>query len=291
MSMSISISPIGSRVSKWGEGPIFWDDHLLYVDIEGHALIRLNPENKEEKVWDIGERIGTVVPRQTGGFICAGDSGIYSFDPVTGVKTIIADPEEEKRPDNRFNDGKCDPSGRFWAGTISTVKKTGDANLYMLDKNGDLSLKVSEVTNSNGICWNADATRMYYIDTPTKEIRSYPFDNLNGSIGQADVIVNTEEKGWEGSPDGMTIDASGMLWVAMCHGGVVLCIDPESGSLLEKIDFPCVETTACAFGGDKLERLFVTTGIHKSIEEEHAGRVFVIDGLGVCGVEAFSFAG
>ena len=106
-----------------GRGPNFWDDHLLYVDIEGHALIRLNPENKEEKVWDIGERIGTVVPRQSGGFICAGDSGIYSFDQVTGVKTNIADPEEEKRPDNRFNDGKCDPCGRFWAGTISTVKR------------------------------------------------------------------------------------------------------------------------------------------------------------------------
>jgi sugar lactone lactonase YvrE len=86
MSESISIKPIGSRISKWGEGPIFWNDHLLYVDIEGHALISLDPKTETEKVWEIGERIGTVVPRQTGGYIAAGDSGIYSFDPVTGGK-------------------------------------------------------------------------------------------------------------------------------------------------------------------------------------------------------------
>ena len=291
MSESISIKPTGSRISKWGEGPIFWNDHLLYVDIEGHALISLDPKTETEKVWEIGERIGTVVPRQTGGYIAAGDSGIYSFDPVTGEKKSMADPEADKRSDNRFNDGKCDPSGRFWAGTISTVKKEGDANLYMLDINGDLSLKISGVTNSNGICWNADATFMYYIDTPSKEIRAYPFDNLSGSIGEARIIINTENQGWEGSPDGMTIDSEGMLWVAMCHGGAVLCINPSNGSLLQKIDLPCVETTACAFGGEKFERLFVTTGIHKSIEEENAGRVFVVDGLGVVGTKAFSFAG
>ena len=291
MSESISINPIGSQISKWGEGPIYSKDHLIYVDIEGHALISLDPKSETEKIWEMGERIGTVVPRATDGFICAGDSGIYSFDPETGDKNLIADPEAGKRPDNRFNDGKCDPMGRFWAGTISTVKKTGDANLYMLDKNGDLTLKVPEVTNSNGICWNADATQMYYIDTPTKEIRSYPFDNLSGSIGEASVIVNTESQGWDGSPDGMTIDIEGMLWVAMCHGGSVLRIDPSSGSLLQKINFPCVETTACAFGGDELDRLFVTTGIHKSIEEENAGRIFVVDGLGVNGTKAFSFAG
>ena len=87
----------------------------------------------------------------------------------------------------------------------------------------------------------------------------------------------------------MTIDALGMLWVAMCHGGSVLRINPANGSLLQKIDFPCVETTACTFGGEKLDRLFVTTGIHKSIEESNAGRLFVVDGLGVNGTKAFAF--
>ena len=88
MSESISINPLGSRLSKWGEGPIFWKEHLLYVDIEGHALIRLNPDNGAEKVWDMRERIGTVVPRESGGYICAGDSGIYFFLLLDRIKRI-----------------------------------------------------------------------------------------------------------------------------------------------------------------------------------------------------------
>ncbi|MBN38921.1 MAG: gluconolaconase [Opitutae bacterium] len=289
MNKSISIQPVGSRVSKWGEGPVFWKNHLLYVDIEGHVLVRLNPETGSEDSWEMGERIGTVVPMKTGGFLCAGDSGIYSFDPVSGEKTNLADPEGDKRPDNRFNDGKCDPSGRFWAGSISTVKKTGDANLYMLDLEGNLSLKVPGVTNSNGICWNADATEMYYIDTPTQKIVAYSFDNEKGALGEPSTVVDTGEADFAGSPDGMTIDAEGKLWVVMCHGGTVLRIDPLSGELLHQIDFPCVETTACAFGGPNLERLFVTTGLHKTLKEPDAGKVFVVDGLGVCGVPSFAY--
>ena len=291
MTTNLSITPIGSQISKWGEGPIFWQDHLLYVDIEGHALIRLNVKTGEEKVWEMGERIGTVVPRQSGGFLCAGDSGIFSFDPNTGEKKNLADPEGDKRPDNRFNDGKCDPSGRFWAGTISTVKKSGDANLYMLDVQGNLFQRVNGVTNSNGICWNQRADTMYYIDTPTKEVWCYPFDNSTGGIGEKQVIINTEEVDLAGSPDGMTIDGEGMLWIAMCHGGMVVRIDPQVGELIDKVELPCVETTACTFGGSNLNRLFVTTGIHKSLEESNAGKVFAIDGLGVCGVSASSFAG
>jgi len=289
MNKSITIKPVGSRVSQWGEGPIFWEEHLIYVDIEGHALIRLNGETGSEETWEMDERIGTVVPMQEGGFLCAGDSGIYSFDPDSGTKTNLADPEADKRPENRFNDGKCDPSGRFWAGTISTVKKTGDANLYMLDLQGNLSLKVPGVTNSNGICWNAEATAMYYIDTPTKKILSYPFENETGSLGEPSLVVDTGMAGWEGSPDGMTIDAAGKLWVAMCHGGTVLRIDPLSGDLLGQVDFACVETTACAFGGPNLEHLFVTTGLHKTLEEPDAGMVFVVDGLGVSGVPSFAY--
>jgi len=289
MNQSITIKPVGSRVSQWGEGPIFWDGHLIYVDIEGHTLIRLNDETGREETWEMAERIGTVVPMKEGGFLCAGDSGIYSFNPTSGRKTKLADPEADKRPDNRFNDGKCDPAGRFWAGTISTVKKTGDANLYMFDLAGNLSLKVTEVTNSNGICWNAEATVMYYIDTPTKKILAYPFENETGEIGEPTTIVDTGEVGFAGSPDGMTIDAAGKLWVAMCHGGSVLRIDPLSGELLHQVDFPCVETTACAFGGSNLERLFVTTGLHKTLEESDAGKVFVVDGLGISGVPSFAY--
>ena len=287
----ITIQTIGKRVSKWGEGPIFWQDHLLYVDIEDHKLVRLNPETGEESVWDVGERIGTVVPFGSGGYLYAGDTGINTFDPVTGDKINLADPEAEKRPNNRFNDGKCDPSGRFWAGTISTVKKTGDAALYMLDAQGSLHRKVEQVTNSNGICWSLDATKMYYIDTPTRKVRAYDYDDASGEIGSYEVALDTEDKGYDSSPDGMTIDFEGNLWVAFCHGGCVVCFDPRSGEQLRKVDLPCVETTACAFGGPNLDRLFVTTGLHKTLKEPDAGRVFVIDGLGVQGVPAFCYLG
>ena len=291
MKASISVKTIGSRISKWGEGPIFWQGSLLYVDIEGHALIQLNPDTGEERVWEMGERIGTVVPTQSENLICAGDSGIYRFDPKTGQKENLADPEADKRSDNRFNDGKCDPSGRFWAGTISTVKKTGDANLYMLDSDHKLSLKVPEVTNSNGICWNAESNIMYYIDTPTQKVMAFSYENSTGAISEPSLVVDTGVAGWVGSPDGMTIDSEGNLWVAMCHGGAVLKIDPNTGQLLQQIECPCAETTACAFGGENLERLFITTGQHKTLKESDAGKVLVVDGLNVNGVPAFAYMG
>ena len=284
-----AISTIGARISRWGEGPIWARGKLVYVDIEGHALVELDAEFGAEKVYKIGERIGTVVPRASGGYLCAGDTGIFSFDPETGEKVALADPEAEKRSENRFNDGKCDPSGRFWAGTISLVKNTGDANLYCYDLNGDFELKIPEVTNSNGICWNASANTMYYIDTPTRQIRAYDFDNSSGEIGNARVVVDTEAHGYYSSPDGMTIDSEGKLWVAFCHGGCVVRFDPESDEKLQQVDIPAVETTACAFGGPDLDRLFVTTGIHKTKVEPDAGKVFVVDGLGISGVSANAY--
>ena len=119
----------------------------------------------------------------------------------------------------------------------------------------------------------------------------YSFNNSTGEIGEKQVLINTEEVDLAGSPDGMTIDGEGMLWIAMCHGGMVVRSDPHCRELVKKVELPCVETTACTFGGPNLDRLFVTTGIHKSLEESNAGKVFVIDGLGIRGVSAFPFAG
>lgn len=284
-----TVSTIGTRVSKWGEGPIWWHNRLIYVDIQGHHLVELDPATSEEIAYDIGERIGIAVPRAAGGYLCAGDSGIYSFDPRTGEKIVLADPEAHKRPGNRFNDGKCDPVGRFWAGTISLTKTIGDANLYCYDTNGQLSLKVAEVTNSNGLCWNAAADTFYYIDSPTRQIRAYDFDQACGTIDNARVVVDTELQGFDSTPDGMTIDAEDKLWVAFCHGGSVARFDSASGQVLQKIDIPAVETTACAFGGEQLDRLFVTTGLKKDLDEPEAGKVFVIDGLDVKGVPTSPF--
>jgi len=282
----LSIEPVGNLKSKWGEGPIWWQGALYYVDIESHLVVRYDPADGTEKTWNVGERVGTVVPRESGGLVIAGDNGLHLLDEETGDLTAIADPEPDK-PDNRFNDGKCSPDGRFFAGTISLVKKTGDARLYRLDPDLTLHEAFGPVTNSNGIVWSGDGKTVYYIDTPRKEVLA--FDYEEGHLRNMRGVVSTEHLEW--SPDGMTIDAEGNLWVAFCHGGCVICYSPESGEELRRVEIPCVETTACAFGGPELADLYVTTGVHKSIQEEHAGRLFVIRGLGVKGVPANAFAG
>ena len=280
-----------TRVSLWGEGPIWFDERLYYVDIEGHKVISFHPATETEQVWDVGERVGAVVPRASGGLVIAGDLGFSFMDPETGKKAAVADPEAHKRPENRFNDGKCDPAGRFWAGTISTVKKTGDASLYRLDSDLRVTEMFSGVTNSNGICWSADARTMFYIDTPRKQVLAFDFDNATGTLSEERVALDTAALGLAGSPDGMTIDAHGHLWIAMCHGGLVVCLDPASGAEVARVEVPdAVETTACAFGGPDLSTLFITTGVKENSGEVHGGRLFAAR-PGVRGMPAFAFAG
>lgn len=281
-----SIEPIGNQRSTWGEGPVWWQGALYYVDIEGHRVHRFDPADGSEKSWHVGQRVGTVVPRESGGLVIAGDHGLYFLDEENGHLTAIADPEPDKA-DNRFNDGKCSPDGRFFAGTISLVKKTGDAKLYRLDPDLTLHEAFGPVTNSNGIAWSTDGKTVYYIDTPRKEVLA--FDYEEGHLRNMRSVVSTAHL--DSSPDGMTIDAEGNLWIAFCHGACVASFSPETGEELRRVDLPCLETTACAFGGPELADLYVTTGVHKSVQEEHAGRLFVIRGLGVKGVTANAFAG
>lgn len=286
-----TLKTIGKQVSQWGEGPIWWKNSLLYVDINGKKLIKLDPDTEAETVWNIGERIGTVVPTEGDDLIYAGDTGYVRFNPKTCEKAGISDPEASLRETNRFNDGKCDPAGRFWAGSISLVKNKGTANLYCLDTDGTINLRLGNLTNSNGICWSADNSTMYHIDTPTLSIRAFDYDLETGAISNGRVVIDTKAKGYDTSPDGMTIDENGNLWVAFCHGGCVVCFDPNVNSELQRVNFPCIETTACAFGGENLDRLFVTTGIKPGLDEPDAGKVFVVDGLGVRGTPASAYQG
>ncbi len=282
----ILCEPAGKIRSQWGEGPIWWNHALYYVDTEGRLVHRYEPDTGKEQSWNVGQRVGTVVPRESGGLVIAGDHGFAFLDEQHGTLKAIADPENDK-PDNRFNDGKCSPDGRFFAGTISLVKKTGDAKLYRLDPDLSVHEAFGPVTNSNGIVWAADRKTVYYIDTPRREVLA--FDDENGHLRNLRTAFATTHI--DASPDGMTIDADGHLWIAFCHGGCVSCFDPANGDELQRIALPCLETTACAFGGPDLKDLYITTGIHKTAKEEHAGRLFVIRGLGVRGVPAHAFAG
>lgn len=282
----ILCEPVGSIRCQWGEGPIWHQDHLYYVDIEGHQVHRFNPQTGEQKSWEVGERVGTVVPRKSGGLVIAGDKGFSFLDEVSGELTPIADPESDIA-DNRFNDGKCSPDGRFFAGSISLIKKQGSAKLYRLDPDLSVHEAYGPVTNSNGIAWSANGKTCYYIDTPRKEVLA--FDYQDGKLLNMRSLLHTSHI--DASPDGMTIDSEGHLWIAFCHGGCVSCFDPENGDELHRVTLPCLETTACAFGGPDLKELYVTTGVHKSVEEEHAGRLFAVHGLGVRGMPSHAFGG
>jgi sugar lactone lactonase YvrE len=282
----ISCDAIGTIRSTWGEGPIWWRDALYYVDIEGRRVHRYDPAGGAEKSWDVGQRVGTVVPREAGGLVIAGDNGFSFLDAETGALHFIADPEEDK-PENRFNDGKCAPDGFLFAGTISLAKRTGDAALYRLSPSLEVIEAFGPVTTSNGIVWTADGATVYYIDTPRREVLA--FDYEHGRLRDPRTAFKTDHI--DASPDGMAIDAAGNLWIAFCHGGCVSCFDPHTGNELHRVTLPCLETTACAFGGPDLADLYVTTGVHKTAKEEHAGRLFRIRGLGVKGLPANAFPG
>lgn len=284
---SLTIQPIGTRQSIWGEGPLWWQNRLLYVDIEGHSIVVWDPVSNIELVYSVGERVGMVTPASHGNWIFAGDNGIAHFNPITGEKRVLADPEAAKRPHNRFNDGKCDPQGRLWAGTISTIKQTGDAALYRFDPKAGCQAMLTGLTNSNGLCWSPCGSIMYHIDTPTKQVRAYDFDGKTGSISNQRVVVDTDKLKLEGSPDGMTIDQQGHLWIALCHGGAVFCVNPARGDeILELIEFPTIETTSCCFGGEGWDQLYVTTGKAPKDKPSNAldGYVFVVSGLAVKGI-------
>ena len=274
----MTIEPVGEFRSIWGEGPIWSGGRLLYVDIESHKVISFDPETRKEKIWDVGQRVGMVVPRESGGLVIAGDMGFAFLDEKSGELSAIADPEPEKE-NNRFNDGKCAPDGHLFAGTISLVKNEGDANLYRLSPELEVTKAYGPVTNSNGIVWSSDGATCYYIDTPTKEVLA--FDYSDGLLTNSRRVVGLNHI--DSSPDGMAIDENGHLWIAFCHGSCVTSFDPESGYEVQRVDLPCLETTACAFGGPNLSDLYVTTGVHKTEEEENAGRLFVVKGLGVKG--------
>ncbi len=284
-----TIDIAGSYRAQWGEGPLWWKNRLLYVDIEKHLVLEFDPTSGEENKWDVSStvgRVGTVVPRSNGGLIVAGDTGIHFLDPKNGATSPINDPEPDKN-NNRFNDGKCSPDGRFFAGTISLVKNTGDASLYRLDSDLSVHTAFTGVTNSNGIIWSVDGTICYYIDTPRQEVLAFDYSPDTGLLTNLRTAFSTSHI--SASPDGMTIDSNGNLWVAFCHGACVICYDPGTGKQLHRIDLPCMETTACAFGGKNLDELYVTTGIHSTIKEEDAGRLFRIKGLGVTGLPANAF--
>lgn len=278
--------------STLGEGAI-WNyktGELLWINSKGEILNFYNPETGTNKEMFTGQMIGTVVPTESGDVLVALQNGIYSFNTDTGSKKLLLDPEEDL-PNNRFNDGKCDPAGRFWAGTMSTVGKKNAGTLYRFHSDTSIHKMVENVSISNGIVWSLDKTKMYYIDTPTQKVMGFDYNDTTGEISNPKIAVNVPSE--MGSPDGMTIDADGNIWVALWGGFAVACWNPETGELIRTIEVPAKNVTSCAFGDNDLETLYITTAREGTSDEElqnypNAGGVFKTR-PGVKGVEAFFF--
>ncbi len=241
-----------------GEGPL-WDEErqvLYWVDILSSLLYIYDPATGENRALDVGRHVGTVVTRASGGLMLAVREGFASFDLETQELTLIADPEAHITG-NRFNDGKCDPAGRFWAGTMAYENPTNQGSLYRLDTDLSVHKIFGDVAISNGIIWSLDHTTMYYIDTLRKNVRAFDYADDTGDISNERVIINVPEE--VGMPDGMAIDSEGMLWVAHYGGSCVSRWNPNTAQLLLRIDLPVTQVTACAFGGPNLDILFITS--------------------------------
>jgi len=275
-------------ICSCGEGPV-WDSEnarLYWIDIPvGDILCFSIKENKIEK-FSVEQKIGSIALAGSGRLIAALKSGFYAIDFPGKQMAWIVNPESDK-PQNRFNDGKCDPAGRFWAGSMSDGGVARSGTLYTLEKNGSVSKKLEGLSIPNGMAWDLNKCKYYHIDTPTNQVVAYDYDDLSGGIENGKVVVEIDKK--EGVPDGMTIDSEGMLWIAHWNGGRVSRWDPDSAEKLEEILLPVAKVTSCIFGGENMDELFITTariGLSEEelIREPLAGKTFVLKQVDVTGV-------
>lgn len=276
-----------------GEGPCWHAEEgvLYWVDILGKSLHCFDPSTGEDRSRSFDEMLGTIVPRAEGGLLLAFESGFAAFDSATGQ----LEPWEsiDNSVSTRFNDGKCDPAGRFWCGTMDLSEERPLGTLYRTGSDRVAHPTVREVTISNGMGWSLDRQTMYYIDSPTRQVSAFDYDQDSGEIGNRRVAIQlTEQDGW---PDGMTTDAEGKIWLAEWGAGRVGRWDPQTGQRLQTYDVPAPHTSACCFGGTDLKELYITTarkGLTSTQLEQFplSGCLFRLR-TGVTGSPTFSFDG
>jgi len=243
--------------STLGEGAI-WDDKnqcLYWVDILKGLVHKYDPIKANHETKEIGGFVGSVVPVNQNEIVLLVNREFVSYNWSTGEKSILGNVEKDRK-ENRFNDGKCDPAGRFWAGTMALDEATGAGGLYCLNNDLSIDEKLRDISISNGIVWTSDQQTMYYIDTPTMEVWAFDYDIVSGTITNKRVVINVDKK--EGFPDGMTIDHEDKLWIAHWGGKQVARWDPQNGKKLLSIPIPASHITSCAFGGKNLDQLYIT---------------------------------
>jgi sugar lactone lactonase YvrE len=280
-------------VCELAEGPFWHDGQLWWVDIEGGLLLSANDGGELVERVAFGQRVGAAVPAGKRIFLVALEREIVRLDLDTQKWTTIARPDDMGAAINRFNDGKCDPRGRFVVGAMSQPGFPKSATLYALHADRSLHRLRGEVTLSNGLAWPADGRTMYFIDTPERCVFAYDYDVEAGAVSAERVVLRFSEK--DGWPDGMTIDRQGRLWIGFWDGGAARCYDPATGACEAIVPVPCARATSCCFGGPGLDRLFITTASTGLSESERAaqplaGSVFVCD-PGTTGFPTSAFAG
>ena len=276
-----------------GEVPV-WDaaeQALYWVDIEGCLLQRYEPATGQTIEWRLPERVCALALREAGGLILALASGFAFFDPATGDLVRLAAPEAHL-PTNRFNDGKCDRRGRFWAGTMDDRLTSRTAALYRFD--ADLSCRKMEsgIGISNSLAWSPDDRVFYFADTLRRTIFAYDFDLDSGIIANARVFTDCADQ--PGTPDGSTVDSEGYLWNAQWDGWRLVRYAPD-GRVDRVVPLPVQKPTSCMFGGPDLRTLYVTSAVwdlggEPLDAQPLAGSLLALD-VGVAGLPESRFAG
>jgi sugar lactone lactonase YvrE len=265
-----------------GEG-LRWDDRrdeVLGVDILAGRMYRGRVEadgslSLVRPYWVPGT-VGAVMPiAGDDGWILAAGRGFVHLSPDCSVRPIM----EVAPVGTRMNDGACDPQGRLWAGTLADDFRPGAGALYRLNRDGRVEMMLSDLTISNGLGWSPEGTTMYLVDSGPHVINAFNFDPETGAISDRRVLVTVADD--IGTPDGLTVDSDGDIWVAIYGGGQVHRYSPE-GTLREVLAVPAVQSTSCAFAGAGLKRLYVTTATEGWTDEQRrmqpeAGLVYRFD--------------
>ena len=280
--------------NQLGESPVWRSDEdaLYWVDIPKGLILRHAFATGVGSQWQLPASIGGFVFRHNGGMVVSLKTGIYFFNPDNGDLRQIQNPETDL-PDNRFNEGKCDPRGRFFTGTMNeVVRGKPDGSLYRLGLEGDLTTILKQITVPNGMAWSPEGRTMYFADTRRHVIFQFDYDPDDGVPSRQRILVDLSS--YDGLPDGATIDTDGCLWSAMFSGGRIVRYTPK-GKIDRVIGLPVTQVNSLTFGGSDLRTLFVVTSKHLLNEaglaaQPLAGDIFTID-AGVAGMIEPKFAG
>jgi len=249
----------------------------MWVDIDGQLLYEYHLKSEKIKSWSIEQKVSLVLESGETEVVLALQDGLAKFDLETERMTWLLNLEKDNI-NNRPNDGAVDALGRLWLGTMALDCKADEGKLYCIAPDLSISIKLDKTTISNGIIWNAENTKMYYIDSATYAVKSYHFELATGNIAfEKDIITIDSELGM---PDGMALDSEGMLWIAVWGGKGIYRYNPTTGKLLETVKVNAPNVTSCTFGGEKMDQLFITSAsiglsAKEALDFPDSGHVFI----------------